>query len=257
VYPFGIFMAAFLTALAFTAPGSAGVQAGNPVPPAPQRLAPDPASTSEAVVQVYAARARGLKGLFGVHTWIATKSTGGRGYTVYEVIGWRVYRGNAALVVRDRIPDAPWFGAEPDLLAEKRGPEVQALIGRIDQAARAYPWAGEYRLWPGPNSNTFTAWIARAVPELELDLPPTAIGKDYSGSRLLASAPSGHGFQLSVFGLLGLTASGVEGLEINLLGLTFGLNPIAPTLKLPMIGRIGPSPVPTPVIVPASDNTAF
>ena len=134
---------------------------------------------------------------------------------------------------------------------------MDALIGRIDQAARAYPWGGEYRLWPGPNSNTFTAWIARAVPELELDLPATAIGKDYSGSRLIASAPSGHGFQLSVFGLLGLTASGVEGLEINLLGLTFGLNPLAPTLKLPMIGRIGPSPVPTPVIIPAGDNTAF
>jgi len=79
------------------------------------------------------------------------------------------------------------------------------------------------------------------VPELAADLPPTAIGKDYTGKRLLGSAPSGRGFQFSLFGLAGVTASGVEGLEVNLLGLTFGINPFDPALKLPLVGRIGPS----------------
>jgi len=77
------------------------------------------------------------------------------------------------------------------------------------------------------------------VPELEVDLPPTAIGKDYSGAKLIDSAPSGKGFQLSVFGVLGLTASSVEGLEMNVLGLTFGINPFDPALKLPLVGRLG------------------
>ncbi len=45
---------------------------------------------------------------------------------------------------------------------------------------------------------------------------------------------------MSVAGLLALTASGVEGLEVNLLGLTFGLNPFDPALKLPFVGRIEP-----------------
>src|SRR5262249_2715025 len=93
----------------------------------------------------------------------------------------------------------------------------------------------------GPNSNTFTAWVLRAVPELAADLPPTAIGKDYTGKKLVGSAPSGRGFQFSLFGLAGLTASGVEGLAINLLGPTFGINPFAPAIKLPLVGRIGPS----------------
>jgi hypothetical protein len=96
-------------------------------------------------------------------------------------------------------------------------------------------------MWPGPNSNTFTAWVLRAVPELEADLPPTAIGKDYTGKKLVGSAPSGRGFQFSLFGLVGLTASIVEGLEVNLLGLTFGINPFDPSLKLPLVGRVGPS----------------
>jgi hypothetical protein len=79
------------------------------------------------------------------------------------------------------------------------------------------------------------------VPELRADLPPTAIGKDYLGSRVFASAPSGSGVQLSVAGVLGVTASSVEGLELNVLGLTFGVDPWPPALKLPLIGRIGAS----------------
>ena len=205
----------------------------------PVGLAPDPARTQEAVVQVYAARTWGWRGYFGVHTWVAVKPDAAREYTVYEVIGWRLRHSESAVVVRNRAPDERWFGSAPELLAEKRGPAADALIGRIDRAARAYPYASEYTMWPGPNSNTFTAWIARAVPELELDLPPTAIGKDFNGGRLIGRAPSGSGMQLSLFGLLGVIASGVEGLEINVLGLTFGVNPFDPALKLPLVGRIG------------------
>jgi hypothetical protein len=205
----------------------------------PTGLAPDPATTSEAVVQVYAARTWGWKGSFGVHTWVAVKPPEAKTYLVYEVIGWRLRWGGSALVVSERTPDGHWFGNAPELLAEKRGAEAEALIPKIEAAVQAYPYAKEYSVWPGPNSNTFTAWVSRAVPELKLDLPPTAIGKDFLGDRIVASAPSGSGVQISLAGLLALTASGVEGLELNLLGLTFGIDPFSPALKLPLIGRIG------------------
>lgn len=205
----------------------------------PVGLAPDPAVTPEAIIQVYGARAWSWRGYFGIHTWFAVKPARARAYTVYEVIGWRLRSSDSALAIHERAPDARWFGNAPELLAEKRGEGVDALIARIDQAARAYPHTGEYTVWPGPNSNTFTAWIARAVPELEIDLPPTAIGKDYLGERVLASAPSGSGVQLSLGGVLGVLASGVEGLEINVLGLTFGIDPYPPAIKLPLIGRLG------------------
>src|SRR5687767_9564608 len=129
----------------------------------PVGLAPDPATTPEAVVQAYAARTWGWKGYFGVHTWVAVKRSGAASYIVYEVIGWRLRWGDTVLVVRDRAPDGRWFGAVPELLADRRGPGVEQLIDRVEAAARAYPYAGEYRLFPGPNSNTFTAWIGRAV----------------------------------------------------------------------------------------------
>ena len=145
--------------------------------------------------------------------------------------------------------DGRWFGAQPELYADKRGEGVDELIKRIDKAARAYPYANEYTVWPGPNSNTFTAWITRAVPELGVDLPATAIGKDYLGRSVFAAAPSGRGYQVSLGGLLGFAASGVEGLELNILGLNIGLGPSG--LKLPLVGRIGPALVPAAKVQPA------
>jgi Protein of unknown function (DUF3750) len=167
------------------------------------------------------------------------KPAGALTYTVYEVIGWRLRYSDSALAIHNRGPDERWFGAAPELLAERRGAAAEALIARIDRAAREYPYAAEYSVWPGPNSNTFTAWIARAVPELEIDLPPTAIGKDYLRDRMIATAPSGSGFQVSLIGLLGFTASAVEGLEVNVLGLTFGFHPYRPAIRLPIVGRLG------------------
>jgi len=207
----------------------------------PVGLAPDPAATPEAVVQVYGARTWGWRGNFGVHTWVAVKPANAGAYTVYEVIGWRLRWSDSVVAIHARAPDARWYGNEPELYADKRGAQAEELIPRIETAARTYPYADSYSAWPGPNSNTFVAWITRAVPELGVDLPPTAIGKDYLGDSVVGTAPSGRGLQLSIGGVLGLTLSGVEGLEVNLLGLTFGVNPFDPALKLPMLGRLGPA----------------
>jgi hypothetical protein len=64
--------------------------------------------------------------------------------------------------------------------------------------------------------------------------------KDFLGDRVVGRAPSGSGGQLSLHGLRGVLASDVEGLEVNVLGLTFGVNPFTPSLELPMVGRLGP-----------------
>jgi hypothetical protein len=197
--------------------------------------APDPSEVREAVVQVYGARTVRWRGAFGIHPWIAVKRTGADHYTTYQVIGWRAYRGGDALVGTPmRVPDTHWFGAAPRLLVEHRGPGVDALIDKIEAAVGAYPWGTTYRLWPGPNSNTFVAYVARQVPELALDLPPTAIGKDYLGpTTFVAKAPSGTGWQVSLFGLAGVTVAREEGLEINLLGLGFGVDVNDRRLRLP------------------------
>src|SRR5690348_14286928 len=60
-------------------------------------LAPDPKLTPEAVIQVYSAPAFNWRKIFGVHTWVAVKPKGATKYTVYQVIGWRLFYGLPAL----------------------------------------------------------------------------------------------------------------------------------------------------------------
>src|SRR5262245_52791714 len=86
----------------------------------PVGLAPDPATTHEAVVQVYSARAVSWRGWFGVHTWIAVKPTGAKRFTVHEVIGWRLKRTGTVVVENDRPADGRWYGAKPELLGDIR-----------------------------------------------------------------------------------------------------------------------------------------
>jgi len=142
-------------------------------------IAPDPSNTKEAIVQVYGADAWGWRGWFAIHTWIAAKRTGEDFYTVYDVVGWRSHRNNPVMRVARDVPDRYWYGEKPKILKDHRGAGTDQLIDAIDQAAREYPWKTTYKAFPGPNSNTFVAWIAKQVPELDLHLPFSAIGSGY------------------------------------------------------------------------------
>ena len=142
-------------------------------------IAPDPTVTKEAVLHVYGADTWGWRGWFAIHTWIAAKRTGESNYTVYDVVGWRGYSGQPVMRITQDIPDRYWFGEKPRLIKGHRGEEIDELIDAVEKAADVYPWKTTYKAFPGPNSNTFTAWIAKHVPELELDLPLSAFGSGY------------------------------------------------------------------------------
>jgi hypothetical protein len=193
--------------------------------------------TDTAIVQVYAASTYGWRGLFAVHPWIIFKRSGETVYTRYDVVGWRsphVVQRNYAL------PDGLWYGAHPKLLVDQQGDGVDALISQIEAAIKSYPYADTYRSYPGPNSNTFLAHIGRQVPALRLDLPANAIGKDYRAlSDALGMSATGRGLQVSLLGLLGLSVGLEEGIELNILGLDFGLDFNSLGLRLPFVGRLG------------------
>jgi len=203
--------------------------------------APSAIDNDMAVIQVYAARAARWKGSLGVHTWVATKRSNETYYTRMEVIGYSVTWGYDAVRIRSGSPDSYWFGNRPTLLRDIRGGDkVDALIDRLHASAKAYPYNDVYKVWPGPNSNTFTAYLARAVPELQLELPSTAVGKDYMPwHNAVSRTPSGLGGQLSLKGYAGVLVGIEEGVELNLFGLTAGVDAWPPALKLPAVGRIG------------------
>jgi hypothetical protein len=201
--------------------------------------APHPDDFNDAIIQVYAARTRGAKKALAVHTWIATKRTGARQYLVSQIFGWRLSRRGTALDRKTGIPDKAWARNEPTLLLDLRGQEVEELINKVETAIKSYPWQDEYTVWPGPNSNTFTAWIGLQVPELKLDLPSTAIGKDWRPlANTFGRSASGTGVQCSLYGLLGITAGYEEGIEVNIAGLSVELDLFDLNLELPGVGRL-------------------
>jgi hypothetical protein len=201
-------------------------------------LAPAAKDYSDAIIQVYAARAFNWRGIFALHLWIAIKQKNETSYKVYQVIGWRTLRGLPALSDETDLPDRFWFNQKPKIILDIRGEKAELLIPKILSAIKRYPYPNEYKTWPGPNSNSFIAYIAREVPELQLALPSNATGKDFVGNPFFVKAPSGTGYQFSLYGYFGIMLALKEGLEINLLGLVYGINPLTLTIKLPGFGDL-------------------
>ena len=201
-------------------------------------LSPTPKQYSDAIIQVFAARAFNWRGIVSLHLWLALKPKNADAYFVCQVVGWNFFRGLPALSIAKDIPDRYWFNQKPVVIFELRGLPAEELLPKINQAIKHYPYQQTYITWPGPNSNTFIAYVAREVPDLKLALPSNAIGKDFMGLRFFAKTPSGTGYQISLFGCLGIMLALKEGLEINFLGLVYGINPIDLIIKLPGFGDI-------------------
>lgn len=202
-------------------------------------IAPKAKEHPGAVAQIYAARAIRWRGWFSVHCWIAYKEAGARSYTTLHVTRWGLRRGGSTVMEKEDEPDRFWFGARPELIADLRGAAAEAAIPKIRRAAADYPYRSLYRAWPGPNSNTFVSFIMRRVPEFGLELPPNAVGKDWPAGSFYGPTESGTGRQLSLYGVLAVSVGPAEGIELNLLGLNFGIDLLRPALKLPLVGRVG------------------
>jgi hypothetical protein len=204
-------------------------------------LLPNPADHSEALIRVFAARTVRWRGIFAVHTWIVVKERGSARYSRYDYTAW-----GEPIRIDGFAPDGRWFGATPETVVSVEGDKAGQLIPKIRSVVESYKFRayGDYRPWPGPNSNTFTQAILDAVPELNAVLPPTAIGKDYPyRGDWFGLTPSATGVFVSLGGYIGLTIGWIEGIELNFFGAVLGLDIRRPALKLPGLGRLGMPPV--------------
>jgi hypothetical protein len=200
-------------------------------------ILPSPAQHPDALVRVFAARTVRWRGIFAVHSWIVIKERNAPRYTRYDYTAW-----GDPIRVNGFAADGRWFGDLPQIVAAADGDTAAAMIPKIRAAVENYKLRsyGDYRAWPGPNSNTFVAAALAAVPELRTALPPTAIGKDYPyDGGWYGLTPSGTGVRLTLDGYFGVTLGWVEGLELNILGAVLGLDLRRPAIKLPGLGRIG------------------
>lgn len=72
-------------------------------------------------------------------------------------------------------PEAGVGGGPPRLAREWSGDDALRIRNAL---LRPYPFAHRYRAFPGPNSNTFVAWVLREA-GIDYRLPWKAIGRSY------------------------------------------------------------------------------
>ncbi len=114
-----------------------------------------------------------------VHCWLVEYDPGAGGWRRWEV--WQTAgegEGNWGHVRRDLLPPAAGVGdGESWPLAQWTGDDARRLHDVL-AAPQKYPHQQLYRYWPGPNSNTYIAWVLRTA-GIAHSLPFAAIGKDY------------------------------------------------------------------------------
>jgi hypothetical protein len=199
-------------------------------------ILPRAPASDEAAVYVLSARTGGFKGAFAVHTWLVVKKPGSGRYDRYDKVGWGLpIRHNAFAA------DGRWYSNPPEIVAAATGVEAARLIPVVEAAIADYRFSknGDYRIWPGPNSNSFVAHVLRAVPELGATLPPNATGRDYAPGILSVDvAPDRHDIHVTFGGLFGFAAGARSGLEVHFAGLVAGLDFARPALKIPAYGTV-------------------
>ena len=199
-------------------------------------LLPRPADDPRAALYVFSATTGGMKGAVASHAWIVMKGRNAARYDRYDKVGW----GNP-IRHNGYAPDAFWYSNPPQVVAAIKGEAAERLIPAVEAAIAAYPHAkpGGYRIYPGPNSNTFVAHVLRSVPEIGAVLPPDAVGRDY--------LPQGRFYQIdsdwqdahaTLYGLAGISVGVRSGVELHLFGLVAGLDFADPGIKIPALGTL-------------------
>ena len=203
-------------------------------PATPAALDPPP---REPVVQLRCGPLGGGLGYVAVHYWFVA-------YDPYEGAWhrWELWQkanlGGTSWghVHRDLLsPHSGINGFPPRVMAEWRGRAALDLQAALD-ASRQYPDRDRYLAWPGPNSNTYIAWVLRRA-GASADLDPQGIGKDYLGTAGVALTTTRTGVQAET-SLLGLKVGLLDGVEVHVLGFTAGLDTWPPAVKTPL-GRLG------------------
>lgn len=183
-----------------------------------------------------AARTGGFKGALSVHSWLVLKKPGQSEFVRYDKVGWGApVRRNAYAA------DAFWYSNRPFVVHAVKGEAAERLISQVEAAVAAYPHSrpGDYRIWPGSNSNSFVAYVAGVVPDLGVSMPPNATGRDFApGVVSLRIAPDWRDLHVTISGLAGFALGWRSGIEVHLLGAVVGVDLARPALKVPAFGRV-------------------
>ena len=194
------------------------------VPWRPARLPP----ASEGYVAVLSGEMPGAISQVARHSWIVA-NVPGDGMHRYE-LGPRgnepfEYFGDGEIAIHG--------------IVHYEGGELARIVACLDREKQEYRREHEaYFPIPGPNSNTIIDYLLRRC-GIHVELPATAIGRDYRGVVGASVTSLGTGVQLETW-LVGLKVGLQEGIELHLLDMPLGVHFWPPGITVPVNpGRIG------------------
>jgi len=192
---------------------------------------------AELVVQLRRATLPRRRAWVAVQYWFVIYEPGGGRWQRWEVWQYPGSGGDSwAHVHRNMMhPDANLGGGKCLLVREWRGAAAGRLVAAVRQSPH-YPCRQTYRAWPGPNSNTYVAWILRQA-KVSFDLGPKAIGRDYLGTFGAAITTTRTGIQVETVPI-GFKVGLIDGVEIHILAISLGIDFLRPAIKTPF-GRLG------------------
>jgi hypothetical protein len=188
---------------------------------------------------------------FAHHTWIDVKEGDEAHWKRIEVIGASSGARREPILAVLAHCDRRW-DRDVRVLRTITGESAQRIAPRIEAVAKELDakYRAGYDAWPGPNSNTLLAELARATPELSFVFHHNGVGKDYPGWFDAGWTASKTGVHVDTLPI-GFAAALDEGLEVHLLQLTFGVSFFPPRLELPFLPELPfasslPPPAPEP-----------
>jgi len=165
------------------------------------------------------------------HPWFAVRKRGEADWHVYEVGGGGTeddpFRHHSQYL--NPQVEHVWRGAE----AERAAACIEREAGGVKDYIEEH-----YIFYPGPNSNTFGDVVLRKC-DLHASLPSTSVGKDWRGLIGGGVTSEGTGLQVET-PVLGVKIGLKEGVEVHIIGLSFGIDLWPPALIVPFgSGRLG------------------
>ncbi|MFT6361502.1 MAG: hypothetical protein ACJAV6_000413 [Candidatus Paceibacteria bacterium] len=137
--------------------------------------------------QVYVLSSRTRKPVhFAVHTWIVTVSNGK--IDRWEILHQKSEDNTTGYFYRNAHPPVQglkkgfFTNWDSNLIGSVSGDQyslAKRILDYIENRTPTYPHQNKYSIYPGPNSNTYVAWILKEFPTSGIKLPWNAFGKNY------------------------------------------------------------------------------
>jgi hypothetical protein len=184
-------------------------------------------------VQLWSATLPSALRIIAVHTWFNGFDEAEGRWRRWEVWQNRDAGGESWGHVHCDLmhPERPVGGGPARCEWEWHGDEAERLLVVLKRSPE-YPERNRYRYWPGPNSNTYAAWVLSQA-GIDYSLDPRAVGKDFLGAQGFGLRRDRGRVQLES-PLLGMHLDPARAIELHVLALTLGIErePLALTTPL-------------------------